>query len=129
MEHQKSDKMIFQQPEHSICTKKYLYHSLNNMGVNLHPWIPFLQQNSKISIPSPRKNPKLPQNINVFSTTWLLHTYHGITGAFMIWNENYGIWSDFNHFCFLALENGSVAKVVKFQQKNIFLIISVLNQI
>ena len=38
LEHQKWDKMIFQQ-QHSICTKKYSYHSWNNMGVNLCLWI------------------------------------------------------------------------------------------
>ena len=56
--------MIFKQPEHSICIKKYSYHSWNNTGVNLQPWIRSLRQTARFQ--SPRKNRKLPQNINMF---------------------------------------------------------------
>ena len=62
--HQKLDQMIFQQPEYSICTKKYWYPSYINTGVTLRPWIPLLWKNDKIWIP--RKNRKPPQNTNMF---------------------------------------------------------------
>ena len=95
--------MIFQQTEHSNCTKNQSYHSWNNTGIYLRPWIPPLQQNGNISIP-PEKLKTASKYKHVFSTNeWHLHTYYAISGAFMIWN--YGIQSDFNHFCFLALEN------------------------
>ena len=54
-----------------------------------------------------------PWQISFSTNELLLHTYYGIAGTFMIWN--YGISSDFNHSCFLALENDFMVKVVKFQ--------------
>ena len=90
LKHQKWDKLIFQQPEHLICTKKYLYH----FGVNLHSWwIPPIRQNDKISSPAPEKSKTIQtfasqyNYIYVFSTNeWHLHTYYGIAGTFfMIW--------------------------------------------
>ena len=63
---------------------------------------------------APEKSKTASKYKHIFSTNeLLLHTYYGIASEFMIWS--YGISSDFNHSCFLALENGCVAKVVKFQ--------------
>ena len=56
--------MIFQ-PEHLICTKKYSYHSWNNMGVNLCSWILPYGKTTKIP-PPPWKIWKLPHNTNIF---------------------------------------------------------------
>ena len=56
--------MIFQQPEHSICTKKYSYHSWSNTGVNLRSLIPPYGKTAKNF--SPWKIWKLPHNTNMF---------------------------------------------------------------
>ena len=91
----------------------YSYHSWNNMGVNLCPWILLLRQNSN---PPPEKSKTVSKYKHVFQAmSYFYTTYYGIVGTFMIWN--YGIWSDFNHSCFLALENGCMTKVVKYQKK------------
>ena len=111
--------MIFQQPEHLICTKQYSYHSLNKPGeIYTHGFHFYGKQQDFI----PLENRKLPQN--VFSTNeWLLHTYYGVAGTFMIWN--YGIYSDFS--CtgkYLHSESGQISV----KRDNIFEL-SVLNQI
>ena len=56
--------MIFQQPEHSICTKKYSYHSWNNTGINLRSWIPLYKAKRQKFFP--HKIWKLPHNTNMF---------------------------------------------------------------
>ena len=90
LEHQKLDQMIFQKPEHSICTKKYSYRSEINMGVTLRPWVLLIWQNGKIWV-LPKKSKTPSKYKHVFSTNeWLLRTYYGIAGAFIhdlkLWN-------------------------------------------
>ena len=63
---------------------------------------------------SPQKNWKLPQNTNMFSQP-MSDFYTLIMGLLVhSWFE-IKEFSQFYHFCFLALENDWVVKMVKFQ--------------
>ena len=52
-------------------------------------WIPLLRQND-VDLNPPEKSKTPTKYKHVFITNeWLLHTYDGIVGTFMVWN--YGI--------------------------------------
>ena len=140
LKHQKWDKLIFQQPEHLICTKKYLYH----FGVNLHSWWipPIYMAKWQDFIPRPGK---IKNNTN-FCLTIQLHICffnQWVTSTHLLW-DCWHILHDLIEimefsqiliipaFYSIALENSCIAKVqsgqISVKTGNIFYL-SMLNQI
>ena len=74
LEHKKLDQMIFQKPEHSICTKKYSDCSEINMGVTLRPWVLLIWQNGKIWI-LPKKIENSLKIQTCFFNQWVTSTH------------------------------------------------------
>ena len=128
LKHQKLDKMIYQQSEHSVCTRNYSYHFWNNIERKFEhwvlPWISLLWQTRAIWIP--RKKIKLPQNTNIF--LWPVSNFYTLITGILThsWFEIMEFIQNYDRFYFLALENDCEVKVVTLQEKKtIFLNICV----